>query len=88
MTAYIPPDEAVQAAAKVIWENTDEPGWSAVVIARAALAAAAPIIEREAGERIAREIEDFEPEDRALVHMPDWREAMYDAARIARGDTP
>lgn len=53
-------------------------------LADAMLAVAAPIIERETGERIAREIEDFEPEDRALVHMPDWREAMYDAARIAR----
>jgi len=45
----------------------------------------ATVTERAVRERIVAQIEEFEPEDRALVHMPDWREAMYDAADIARG---
>lgn len=47
----------------------------------------ATVTERAVQERIAAEIEAFEPDDLALIHMPDWREAMYDAARIARGAT-
>ena len=48
----------------------------------------ATVTEQAVRERIEAEIDAFEPEDRALVHMPDWREAMEDAARIARGATP
>src|SRR5690606_37509979 len=96
-TTYTPTPEAVEAAARALWTswNPNGPAWRATSEeyreqarseARAALTAAGPIIAAEVREHVAREIEGFEPEDRALVHMPDWREAMYDAARIARGE--
>jgi hypothetical protein len=48
----------------------------------------ATVTEQAVRERVAAQIDAFEPDDLALIHMSDWREAMYDAARIARGDTP
>jgi hypothetical protein len=98
---YTPTPEAVEAAARAWHEapaqqGDDLPGlWADVpddIKARAraymtaALTAAGPLIEQAVRDRVAAEIEAFEPEDRALVHVPDWREAMEDAARIARGE--
>lgn len=87
----------VEAIARNRWERNAHPdiAWESVPanikhavreqVNLADLTAALPAIAQQVREQVAREIEAFEPPDRALVHVPDWREAIEDAARIARG---
>lgn len=84
MGDYEPTPEQVEAF-KRAWHEADAEGDTGNRTLRG-LTAAGPLIERAVRERIEAEIEAFEPEDRWLVHVPEWREAMEDAARIARGE--
>jgi hypothetical protein len=90
-------DEAIGEAAQAMRDDNTVEAWEGVlpghvpiaVYAKAAIEAAAPILERQVREKIAHEIHDNARDKRGVAGWVDaYHNGLEEAIRIARGSSP